>query len=402
MAGGVPVRSLLALLLFVLLWAARPKLVGRGVWAVREPLLVIAYAAFVGAAVSVLNHVPLSVTARQLMEIHGQAALGVLTGHALLEVLGARRLVLAFSAVVGVSSAVALMQAGGLDPAWRLRDALQHLQTYDLENVFLAGRLRAMGLSFSPVHLGTQLCLAFAAFYCLRLTRDGAERAGKLSRPVAGAVAAAVLVAIVSGNRSPILGFAAFVATAVVYGRPARSALLTVFLLPALALAYWYADFVMDLLANSGMRAFRVGDKSSEGREVLRAFGLMLFTNQPFGYGLAFSSTDHVKDYWSELAGFANAETVWGNAIHNYYLNILHKYGALILPLAAYVALALWRHTPLLLAILPYAVHIYFHNDGPLQSDFLIWYFVPLAIILAPGLGGKDRRGGRRGPTGPP
>jgi hypothetical protein len=367
----------------------------------RNPLLVIAYAAGVGAAVSAFNHLPLASILRQLLEIHGQAALAVLIGYSLLRIIGAERLVGAFVLVIGLSSAVSLLQAAGMDAAWRLRDTLQDLQTYDLENIFLAGRLRAMGLSFSPVHLGTQLCLAFAAYYLLRLTKDGASPGRGVPHGIWRSWTAALLAAVASGNRSPILGLAVLAIAAAVYAWPARSALLAVMVLPLLAVAWLYADSLIGYFVNSGMRAFRVGDKSSEGREALRAFGLMLVADQPFGYGLTFSSTNHVKAFWSQLQGFANAETVWGNAIHNYYLNILHKYGVLILPLGLYVVRALWRHKPVLLAFLPYAVHIFFHNDGPLQSDFLIWYLIPLAVAV--GLRADDRTEPvpRRGPRGP-
>lgn len=383
MAGGVPVRSLFALFLFGLLLLVYPHFIQQAVIKMRSVFMVILYAAGLGVIVSVFNSVPVASILQQIVEIHFQAIVGVLTGYALLHVLGPQKLTWAFIWVVGLSSVFAVLQAVGVDAAWRVRETLQQFQTYDLENIFLADRLRAMGLSFTPVHLGTQLCLAFALSYGLRMNLYAEENKKQFQKRTWLLVLLALMIAIASGNRSPILGFVVFMAASMFYARPSLSLMMALFLLPIILVVYLNADVLFDFLTSTGLRAFRTGDKSSEGREALRAFGWLLFVGNPFGYGLSFSSTAHVDAFWAQLAGFENAQTIWVNAVHNYYLNVLHKYGILILPVAFFVIKNLLKHKRLLLAFVPYAVHIYYHNDGPLQSDFLIWYFVPFFVMTS-------------------
>jgi hypothetical protein len=55
-----------------------------------------------------------------------------------------------------------------------------------------------------------------------------------------------------------------------------------------------------------------------------------------------------------------------------------NKYGALILVIAFLVARRVMKSGLVIIAFIPYMVHIFYHNDGPYQSDFLIWFLIPL------------------------
>lgn len=383
--AGVPVRSMIALLIPTLIFFLYPSIIKSAFREMRVPLLIILYAMVIGFLVSVLNQLPLGKVLGQLMEIHVQAAVGLISGCALLKIIGPRRLIGAFIAVVVISSFFAVFQTFGLNFAWRVREIFQTFQVYDADNLFLTQRLRAMGLSFTPVHLATQICLAFAGFYGLKFFENASAQVGRIriEKWVYASILLAAFILILSGNRSPILGFMAFGILFMMYSRPLITIVASMILLPCLALVFFYPDFLLNIMAETGLRAFRVGDKSSEGREVLRAFGLLLFLDHPFGYGLIFKSTEHAAEYWDKLYSYPNPMTIYANVVHNYYINILHKYGLMILPLAMYVGTKMSRKFFLALAFVPYAIHIFFHNDGPLQSDFMIWYILPLFVSVA-------------------
>lgn len=377
MVAGLPVRSLVGLGIFAIVYAIRPALLPKALLVNWKVIAIISYAALVGLMVSLFNDAPFADTLRQLLEIHFQAVVCLLTGYGLLQLMGVNRLVYAFLAIVLLSSFVALLQAANVDIGWTIRDTLQKFQVYDNETLFLSKRMRAMGLSFSPVHLGTQICLAFAALFIF-YSRYRQDSRYPLPLIIFFWLGVMLFVAMASGNRSPILGFVVFAAAYIFYLRPTFSLMAGLLLLPIFGLLYLSFIENMDYFADTEIRALRVGDKSSEGREALRAYGSLLFAHQPFGYGMTFSSLDRVNDFWPELAHYENAETVFTNAVHNYYLNVILKYGVLILPIALVCARYLARTIIPLLAFTSYAIHIYFHNDGPLQGDFMIWYFVPL------------------------
>lgn len=383
--AGVPVRSLLAIAIPSLIFMLYPTVIKLSLREMRKPLLVVLYAAIIGFFISILNQLPLNKVVGQLIEIHVQAAVGLISGCALLKIIGPRKLIWSFIFAVVISSIFAVLQALGIDFSWRIREALQTIQTYDIDNLFLNERLRAMGLSFSPVHLATQICLAFAGYYGLKIYQSSHRRFQKLEEEkwIYFAILAALIVLVLSGNRSPILGFIVFLALFVTYSRPLIAIVSSMVLIPCITLVYFYPDFLLNILSETGLRAFRVGDKSSEGREVLRAFGLLLFLDHPLGYGLIFKSTEYAAEYWDKLYSYTNPTTIYNNVVHNYYMNMTHKYGIMIMPLAIYVVKNIYKNLYLTLAFIPYAIHIFFHNDGPLQSDFLIWYILPIFVLIS-------------------
>ena len=71
---------------------------------------------------------------------------------------------------------------------------------------------RARGLSYTPVILGTQLCLMFAAIFGFLLREHGASIFTRLDPRVLLIAAIVSLVSVASGNRSPLLGVVIFLA----------------------------------------------------------------------------------------------------------------------------------------------------------------------------------------------
>lgn len=382
MVAGVPVRALLSVVIFAMVFAPNPALLVEAMQKMGKVLVAITYAAILGFVVSLFNDLPVNEILRQIVEIHVQSMIGTLTGYGLYISMGAKRLVRAFVWVVILSSIVAVMQAANIGFAWGIRDYLQTLQSYEFERIFLNLRLRAMGLSFSPVHLGTQICLAFAVIYSYLRISHPYEPNSQFQKRVWIPIFLALAVMIASGNRSPMLGLGIFLGLYLFYSRPLLALFLGAIFIPVAVVIYANIDAILDYMVSTGIRAFRVGDKSSVGRAALREYGWLLFKDQPFGYGLIFSSIDRVGEYWYQLSHLPNAQTVWGNAVHNYYLNMIHKYGLLILPLAFYLLIKLLKHKHILFALIAYAIHIFYHNDGPLFGDFMIWYFMPLFATL--------------------
>jgi hypothetical protein len=139
-----------------------------------------------------------------------------------------------------------------------------------------------------------------------------------------------------------------------------------------------FADQIFLMLEQFGLRVGSTQDSSAVSRIVLQVYGILLFLGQPFGYGLDFNSVDHADQYRSILSGFEYADRISKVALHNYYLMVLNKYGALILIVAFLVARRAMRIGLFVIAFIPYMTHIFYHNDGPYQGDYLIWFLVPL------------------------
>ena len=378
--AGVPLRVLPVLAILGLVFLLDARLLFRALRERMDTILVVALAAVIGVIVSLSNGLSIASLIRQLFEIHVQAVFGVITGTLVIALCGARANMATFVAVVAVSTAFATLQFLGVELAWAAYDFLSTLQPTSLQDLqYYDYRARPMGLSYSPVHLGTQLCLVAAVALLYITTYPGPTKV--VHRPLVRALAliAAVTVgSLVSGNRSPILGFAVLAGLLALHWRPALSLL-------GVAAALALLPFASDLLAGAqeatGLRVLDTENKSSQGREALRALGLMLFADRPLGYGLGFNSVDHAWQYWDRLRFFENANASQAHALHNYYLVVLNKYGASILLLSIALAVHFRRNWLLFVCFVPYAIHIYYHNDGPLQGDFMVFFLLPLFCI---------------------
>jgi hypothetical protein len=384
----VPARALLSALILLIASGWRPQVVLTAIWTVRWILLTIASMALVGLLSSLVNGADVAVIIRQIFEIHVQAFIFTMVGAVVLALCGPIAIARAFVIVVGISAAIAILQYLRLEFAWQLRGFLASLQPAESggDAIFFVLRLRPMGLSFSPVHLGTQLCLTFALVAAIRSVTDPQKFWSGLDIFVFCLFSVVAVAAVVSGNRSPLLGLAAFLVCYLFLTRPALAVLVAIILLPVALML----DDILASLADAGLRVARREDGSAEGRGVLRAYGLLLFFDRPLGYGLSFNSVEHWGTYWPRLSHYPNADAITIHALHNYYLMVMNKYGFAIMLLAGAVIYYLARHKMVLLVFIPYAIHIFYHNDGPFQSDFLFWLVLPLFLVLGPL--GQDRR----------
>jgi hypothetical protein len=117
----------------------------------------------------------------------------------------------------------------------------------------------------------------------------------------------------------------------------------------------------------------------------LFTFGLILFRDNPLGYGLEFSPVDHWTDYWHYLYTLPSAVVVQTRELHNYALNMLNTYGIGLLLLLPTAFGLLRRGKASLIFFVPYIVHIAFHNSGPLWNDMIIWFVIAAISVTEPG-----------------
>ena len=377
--AAVPFRSVALLLTGMILGFGNPASFGRALRDTMPVLLVVAVVALLGIVSSLMARTPVPFIGRQLLEIHAQAIVGTIVVYALVLRVGVRPILITLIAIFTLDGIVSVLQGLGISPAWRVRTWLGSIVGDGPRSVnYYSKRERPLGLSFSPIHLSYHIVLALAAFMLLRLAR-GLEASRRLDWPLLGFAALTILFAVVSGNRSPLLGMAIFLPLYIGLRAPRMLpvAIPTILLLFVLALP------VMSLLAEGGLRVASVDDGSAEGRGTLRAFGLFLIGERPLGYGLNFDSVRYWQDFFTRARYMPNAYSIQAYALHNFYLNVLLKYGVLILAVVPWILPRSRAHLVLWLGFVPYIVHIFYHNEGPMQGDYLLFFLIPVALWLA-------------------
>lgn len=377
--GGVPVRLVPLLACAAVLLLARPDRVGEALRLTARPTMLLTAIAALALIVSLANGEPGALIVRQLMELHGQAAFALITACALALTVGARAVLLTFLAVFGLSFAVATLQFVGLDPAWGARAALGSLmRDPPITQAAYLGRERAMGLAYSPIHFAIQSCLALVAVLICRAR--GRDVLARVDLVLVVAVGVLGLGCVMTGNRSPLLGLVVF---AGLYGGLCAPRLIVV-IAPLVLGALLAVGPLLDLLSDTGVRVASTADGSAAGRSTLRAYGLHLLSLRPFGWGLGFDSVDHWATFGAGVRYMENPLVIRDWALHNYYLMILCKHGLLLLfALPFLVPRSRWAWL-LWLGFAPYLIHNFFHNDGPLQGDFLVFTVLGVAIAAAP------------------
>lgn len=376
----IPVRGVLAVGLLFVLSVLYPDAAARGVARHRPILLLAAALATLGTFVSVVNGAGLEAIIQAVVEVHIQIAVTLLVATIVAEVAGARSSIYVIIAVIGLSAVVAILQFADVDGAWRLREMLGNLQGQKLNEFGPFINKRPMGLTYSPIQLATQFCLAFGAYAVLR-NGEGILTGGRNRTDPAIIVAALFLIAlsVVTGTRSPILGAAILLA---LYSARRQGVGLALMLLGGGAIAYFAGTQIIEALQSSQPRVVRVNDDSAIGRLSLIKFGLLLFGDNPLGYGFTFTPSEHWMKFWRELYDLQGSDDIQSKELHNYILNMLNTYGIgiiLVLPLAIGL---LRRSSAHLLFFVPYIVHIMFHNSGPFWNDTIIWFVIGALGVL--------------------
>jgi hypothetical protein len=396
-APAVPIRGLFAGALLIALGALYPAHAARAVRENGQLLGLVAGLALIGIFVSAVNGLAPGVIAQAVIEMHLQAAVMILVAFVVAYICGARACMLVIIGAIAISGLVAMLQAAGVDAAWDIRQWLSGLQHQNQEMELDSGKYRALGLSFSPIQLATQLCLAFAVFTAVRdKQRRRRNEVVGADPAVLPALLVFVVVSVASGNRSPVLGALLFFAF---YAAQRRGTWLSFLIMFGGLAAYLLGPMILDMIQSTQPRMVQTGDKSATGRMSLFTFGLILFRDNPLGYGLEFSPTDHWTDYWHYLYTLPSAVVVQTNELHNYALNMLNTYGIGLLLLVPMVFGLLRRGKASLLFFIPYLVHIAFHNSGPLWNDMIFW-FVVAAISVAGQSVPVDQRHERAGTRG--
>ena len=374
--AGLPVRTGVAAAMLGLLVLLAPHSLLTAAADLRRVIAFVTAAGVIAFVVTVLNGDGVALGSRQALEVHVQAVLTLVMVGGLVRTCGVRPVAYVFIGVVAVTSAVAVLQAIGLEAAWEPRRFAGDLMNDPPHNRLSYTRMdRPLGLSFSSIHLATQACLAFIVFYALRLRTKAPAQ--EIDHAIVAGLVALVFVCVMSGNRSPILGAAIFSALYVLIKAP-KLFWVVAPVAAAVAPLLWIG---LESLAQSGVRVAETDDGSAHGRVVLARLGVLLFLDQPMGYGMGFDSREHWYRFWDELKLMSNPDQVKSQTLHNYFLMVLNKHGIgllLLLPLIIPRTLVGWS------ACLPgviYLSHVAFHNDGPLQGDVYIWIVVAIMSV---------------------
>jgi hypothetical protein len=343
-------------------------------------LSVLVVLALLGTVVSVLaGNKPIDMF-QQLAEVHSQAIVGTVVAYMLVLRFGVRSVLSVFLVIFAVDVVVAAAQAVGLNAAWQLRaqiGAVMHDPV--LTRYIYESRYRPLGFSYTPILFATQSCLAVAALYYLRVA-DGRPPRGRVDVWLLVGTLACALACVATGNRSPLLGFAVFLAVYLILQAPAVAvALLPLGMLAAVTLL----PLISQHAEQVGIRALDLENGSSSNRGTLREFGLFLIRQQPLGYGLVFNSTQHWQAFYDQVIYMPNPSSIRLWALHNYFLIMVAKYGVLLLGLIPWILPRTREQAWLWLPFAPYLVHIFYHNEGPLLNDFLIFYLLPAAMEIA-------------------
>ncbi len=369
-----PVRALAAIGLLGALIVIYPERVLEEVQKHALLLWLTAGLAALGVFVSLANATPIGRVWQGVMEVPLQVAVTLLVASALVQIAGYRACIAVFVAVILASSLVAMLQFGGMESMWQLRLDLWKFQNEPplpaLEN------RRPMGLSYSPIQLSTQLCLAFGVFAAAReMGRKSIGKALDLDLLILAAAVMLVAGSVFTLTRSPILGAGIFVVIYMLL-RPG-SWLIAIALLGGVALLV-AGPFLMEYLQDNATRVVRTDDGSALARASMNIYGLLLIADNPLGYGYAFKPSDHATKFWQYLYHTPAPGALMEKELHNYFLNMLNTYGLGLILLAPIIYQLLSRARAALLFFVPYIVHIIFHNSGPFWTDVPFWFVVAI------------------------
>jgi len=375
--GPLPMRSFLVVGLLMLLSLSRISTLQKALTVHRTLISLIFGFGILGIIVSAVNGTDPATITQAFLEIHVQSFIVLILASVVCEYCGSGPTGRALIIAVGGTLIVAIFQYLDIGWSWDIRKAIGDFQGEVFEQYGYFNSKRPMGLSFTPVTLATQLCLAFAAYTISRqrfLSSLGSER--RVDTRTVIATILFIVACFASGNRSPILGGLLFLLIYMATRRPGLFLLVAPF---AVTIGILVLPDLLQMLSDTGSRVTSVDDKSATGRITLYYYGWRLFQDWPIGYGLAFNPVDHWSQYWNELRSMPNAQDVQSFPLHNYILNMLNFYGVGMMFLIPLMRRAFSIHAWTILFFTPYIVHILFHNAGPFWDDSLVWIVVAVA-----------------------
>ena len=371
--AGYPVRGIAAVGLLLLLSILYADRLGEVMRQFRPLILVAVTLAIVGTFVSVLAGAAVAEIAEALLEVHLQVLVTLILAGLVARICGTKACVLVLVGVIGVSAAFAVLQMLGVDSAWHARQWLGSLQAQARE-VSQFEKARPTGLSYSPITLSTQLCLAFAAYAAWRESRRIESGLPKVQDPaIIIAIVVFVVTCVASQTRSPVAGALIFFA---IYSVTRRGSLVPVLLCASAGMLYFLWPSLVAIIQSPNPRITRVDDDTVWNRLTLATYGFQLFLENPLGYGFTFKPFDLWADHWRDLYALPGANAVRSKELHNYFLNMLNTYGIGLLLIAPLVVSMLVRSKLWLIFFVPYIFHITFHNTGPFWNDAIVWFAI--------------------------
>lgn len=374
--GGIPVRTIVTVGSLGFLAVVDVKNFVHAFRASKKVLLLLVGFAILGSVIDAANGTPLSKIINQVVEIHVQSGICYLLAIMVTRRIGPKRAACILVSAVGISALVAIGQFVGMSWAWEVKAAMAQLTGVDLYSDYYYRTNRPMGLSFTPVTLGSQACVALAA-YLIATNADTDDRI-KWKRTVMLASPLMIALMTASGNRSPILGVLIFliIYVCIIYRR------YTLVLIAGALLVIPVFQLTVDSLSSSGLRITEMSDESSSGRITLSYYGLLLFLSQPAGYGLNFDPTQLWQPYWEDIQWTPYPYHVRIFPLHNYPLTILNMYGAMCLLFAPTIWRIARNNRWATLMFAPYFIDLLFHNGGPLWYDYFVWFGFGIARVV--------------------
>lgn len=391
--GPLPIRTIFLGISGALLIASSPQDFVRALVTARIALLAVGYACVLGVLGSIWAHATIAQIVRAVIEIHIQSATMVLVATMLIMRFTIRPVLYALVTGFLLSALVAFGQALHFDFAWDLRAWAGNLMNDPpLTRDIYTRRERALGLNFSPVHFAADACLTLAAVCYLRWSRlEDLAELRRFDPVIGGTVVLVIMGCVATGNRSPILGVLLFGVGYFIYTQRKLALLLTPLLAMSLPGAMLVDSMPFRSESISSIRVIRT-DSSSENRTTLMAFGSQLVRERPWGYGLNFDSTEHWQNFIHEARYLSNPLSIRKWALHNYYLNLICKYGIAIIALIFIIFPYNLRQFVLIAPFSALAIHQFFHNEGILNGDLrglvliAAFPFILLGVRSAPPL----------------
>jgi hypothetical protein len=366
---GLPLRTLMLLFLSGLIVLAYFSEAKDFAWRHRAITAAFVALGIIGAVLTYNTHRSLGTTLDGLMANVVQPYLIFFCVLVLMRLLGVWNVALLTFAAAFLTAAVAVLQYGGLDFAWRLREItseIQHEPSYI--QAYVDGKGRALGLSLSPIVFSYHMVCTYMALNVLY--RFNYMRI----LPYYTSVLFIMMATFANGTRSALLGI--IVSEIIMELRQAtwRSVLKVTLVGIAGILFYLYAE-------STGSRIADTEDASALGRVVLINYGLRLAADFPMGLGWDFNPAGYAWLYWEHLSDFVNADGVYRLGLHNAFLNFFLIYGVGGVLVALIVLLYDPRYVFYAsLFMSAYVVHIVVHNNGMFLGDYFFWF--AFAIIL--------------------
>lgn len=365
---GLPVRSILAVSAILILEWLRPQAVHDAISKCMPLLLTLVYFSGVGLVLTVANGDSITGALGPIIENYAQSAISIVLIYAMCLVVGLRAVSGVVMVAILISVAFAVLQFVGVQPAWDIKHSLDIAQGV-YPQLFQG---RPGGLSYTPVHLGYQVCILFALFCVWAMV------ARERNYLIIGLVVVFV-ASIAAGNRSPLLSIAVFGLLYAQRFHP-RGVLM---LLPLAFVGVPLLSWLLDLASSAEVRALEAGDSSSVGRAVLSYYGVLLVSSNIFGHGLVFDTQLHWPEFWDQLRGFENSTIVQRYGLHNYTLNMLVTFGVFVIPPVVMLLRNDRMRSMFFWTFLLYFINTLTHNEGPFYADNMFWYGAICVMFLA-------------------